>query len=85
MTNLSADGLHDGDHSWYQTQFDAFTRATGVKVQPSEMARRTIVERLSKERNNTAGRRARDMPPFINARRRKNCCGTLPTGRPRES
>lgn len=33
VTVYSADGLHDGDNSWYQSQFAAFTKATGIKVQ----------------------------------------------------
>ena len=31
VTVYSADGLHDGDNSWYQSQFAAFTKATGKK------------------------------------------------------
>ena len=33
VTIYSADGLHDGTPNWYQNQFDAFTKATGIKVQ----------------------------------------------------
>ena len=33
VTIYSADGLHDGTPSWYGNQFDAFTKATGIKVQ----------------------------------------------------
>jgi 2-aminoethylphosphonate transport system substrate-binding protein len=33
VTVYSADGLHDGDTSWFGTQFEAFTKATGIKVQ----------------------------------------------------
>ena len=29
VTIYSADGLHDGTPNWYQTEFDAFTKATG--------------------------------------------------------
>lgn len=32
VTIYSADGLHDGSPNWYQTEFDAFTKATGIKV-----------------------------------------------------
>ena len=32
VTVYSADGLHDGDHSWYQTQFDAFTQIRNEPV-----------------------------------------------------
>ena len=61
---LPADGLHDGDHSWYQTQFDAFTQATGIKVQYVEGGSGAIVERLSKERSNPQADVA-TLPPFI--------------------
>ena len=30
VTIYAADGLHDGKGSWFETQFDAFTKATGV-------------------------------------------------------
>lgn len=43
VTVYSADGLHDGDNSWYQNQFAAFTKATGIKVQTLKAA----PERLS--------------------------------------
>ena len=33
VTIYAADGLHDGKGSWFETQFDAFTKATGIKVQ----------------------------------------------------
>ena len=52
VTVYSADGLHDGDNSWYQHQFAAFTKATGIKVQYVEGGSGAIVERLAKERTN---------------------------------
>jgi hypothetical protein len=33
VTVYSAGGLHDGTPNWYQNQFDAFSKATGIKVQ----------------------------------------------------
>ena len=47
VTVYSADGLHDGDNSWYQSQFAAFTKATGIKVQYVEGGSGAIVERLA--------------------------------------
>ncbi|CVE93611.1 2-aminoethylphosphonate ABC transporter substrate-binding protein [Serratia marcescens] len=72
VTVYSADGLHAGDHSWYQTQFDAFTRATGIKVQYVEGGSGAIVERLSKERSNPQADVLVTPPP------RKNCCRISP-------
>ncbi|SUI67753.1 Iron(III)-binding periplasmic protein [Serratia marcescens] len=51
--------------SWYQTQFDAFTKATGVKVQYVEGGSGAIVERLSKERSNPQADVLVTLPPFI--------------------
>jgi 2-aminoethylphosphonate transport system substrate-binding protein len=33
VTIYAADGLHDGNPSWFGNQFDAFTKATGIKIQ----------------------------------------------------
>ncbi|MBB1202305.1 2-aminoethylphosphonate ABC transporter substrate-binding protein [Enterobacteriaceae bacterium 89] len=65
VTVYSADGLHDGNNSWYQTEFDAFTKATGIKVQYVESGGGAIVERLSKERTNPQADVLVTMPPFI--------------------
>lgn len=65
VTVYSADGLHDGDNSWYQTQFDAFTKATGIKVQYVEGGSGAIVERLAKERTNPQADVLVTVPPFI--------------------
>ncbi|TPV60628.1 2-aminoethylphosphonate ABC transporter substrate-binding protein, partial [Serratia marcescens] len=65
VTVYSADGLHAGDHSWYQTQFGAFTQATGIKVQYVEGGSGAIVERLSKERSNPQADVLVTPPPFI--------------------
>ncbi|MEX0565019.1 2-aminoethylphosphonate ABC transporter substrate-binding protein [Raoultella terrigena] len=65
VTVYSADGLHDGDNSWYQNQFDAFTKATGIKVQYVEGGSGAIVERLAKERTNPQADVLVTVPPFI--------------------
>ena len=44
VTVYSIDGLHNGDNSWYQSQFVAFTKATGIKVQYVEGGSGAIVE-----------------------------------------
>lgn len=65
VTVYSADGLHDGDNSWYQQQFAAFTRATGISVQYVEGGSGAIVERLVKERSNPQADVLITVPPFI--------------------
>src|SRR6185437_3984254 len=47
VTVYSADGLHDGSPNWYQTEFDAFTKATGIKVQYVEGGSGVVVERIA--------------------------------------
>ena len=56
VTIYAADGLHDGKASWFETQFDAFTKATGVKVQYVEGGSGVVVERVAKEATNQIGR-----------------------------
>jgi len=66
VTIYSADGLHDGGAaSWYQTQFDAFTKATGIKVQYVEAGSGGVVERVSKESSNPQADVLVTLPPFI--------------------
>ena len=65
FTVYSADGLHDGDNSWYQTQFDAFTKATGITVRYVEGGGGVVVERLAKERTNPQADVLVTAPPFI--------------------
>ena len=65
VTVYSADGLHDGDNSWYQHQFAASTKATGIKVQYVEGGSGAIVERLAKERTNPQADVLVTVPPFI--------------------
>ena len=65
VTVYSADGLHDGTPNWYQTQFDAFTKATGIKVQYVEGGSGVVVERIEKERANPQADLLVTLPPFI--------------------
>ncbi len=41
VTVYSADGLRDGDTSWYGTVFNEFTKATGIEVQYIEGGSKT--------------------------------------------
>src|SRR4051794_35265263 len=52
VTIYSADGLHDGNGSWYETEFAAFTKATGITVQYIEGGSGGVVERVAKEKSN---------------------------------
>jgi 2-aminoethylphosphonate transport system substrate-binding protein len=65
VTIYSADGLHDGSPNWYQTQFDAFTKATGVKVQYIEGGSGVVVDRIAKEKANPQADVLVTLPPFI--------------------
>src|SRR6202034_3322136 len=65
VTIYAADGLHDGKGSWFETQFDAFTKATGVKVQYVEAGSGGVVERVAKEKTNPRADVLVTLPPFI--------------------
>jgi len=65
VTVYSADGLHDGTPNWYQTQFDAFTKATGITVQYVEGGSGGVVERVAKEQSNPQADVLVTLPPFI--------------------
>jgi 2-aminoethylphosphonate transport system substrate-binding protein len=65
VTIYSADGLHDGKGSWFETEFDAFTKATGVKVQYIEGGSGGVVERIAKEKSNPQADVLVTLPPFI--------------------
>lgn len=65
VTVYSADGLHDGEKSWYGDQFEAFTKATGVKVQYIEDGSGGVVARVSKEKSNPQADLLVTLPPFI--------------------
>src|ERR1700728_2156635 len=65
VTIYAADGLHDGKASWFETQFDAFTKATGIKVQYVEGGSGGVVERVAKEKTNPQADVLVTLPPFI--------------------
>jgi 2-aminoethylphosphonate transport system substrate-binding protein len=65
VTIYAADGLHDGKGSWFETQFDAFTKATGIKVQYIEGGSGGVVERIAKEKSNPQADVLVTLPPFI--------------------
>lgn len=65
VTIYSADGLHDGSPNWFQTQFDAFTKATGIKVQYVEAGSAGVVARLEREKANPQADVLVTLPPFI--------------------
>ncbi|HZS31850.1 MAG TPA: 2-aminoethylphosphonate ABC transporter substrate-binding protein [Methylomirabilota bacterium] len=65
VTIYSADGLRDGQPNWYQTQFDAFTKATGIKVQYVEGGSGVVVQRVAKEKTNPQADVLVTLPPFI--------------------
>lgn len=57
--------LREGSPNWYQTQFDAFTTATGIKVQYVEGGSGVVVERLEKEKSNPQADVLVTFPPYI--------------------
>jgi 2-aminoethylphosphonate transport system substrate-binding protein len=65
VTIYSADGLHDGSPNWYQTEFDAFTKATGIRVQYVEAGSGVVVDRVAKEKANPQADVLVTLPPFI--------------------
>ena len=65
VTIYSADGLHDGSPNWYQTEFDAFTKATGIKVQYVEDGSGVVVNRIAAQKNNQQADVLVTLPPFI--------------------
>ncbi len=65
VTIYAADGLHDGKPNWAQTQFDEFTKKTGIKVQYVEAGSGGVVERVNKESTNPQADVLVTLPPFI--------------------
>jgi ABC-type thiamine transport system substrate-binding protein len=61
----SADRLHDDKGTWFETQFDAFTKATGVKVQYIEGGSSGVAERVAKEKTNPQADVLVTLPLFI--------------------
>lgn len=71
VTVYSADGLRDGTPNWYQTEFDAFTKQTGIKVSYIEAGSGEVVSRIAKEKANPQADVLVSMAPFI-----QNAAGT---------
>ena len=65
VTIYAADGLKDGSPSWFGNAFDAFTKATGIKVQYVEGGSGGVVERIAKEKSNPQADVLVTLPPFI--------------------
>ncbi|GAB0119928.1 2-aminoethylphosphonate ABC transporter substrate-binding protein [Acidisoma sp. 7E03] len=65
VTIYSADGLHDGSPSWFGQEFDAFTKATGIKVQYVEGGSGGVVDRIAREKSNTQADVLVTLPPFM--------------------
>jgi 2-aminoethylphosphonate transport system substrate-binding protein len=65
VTLYAADGLHDGNPSWFGDQFAAFTKATGIKVQYIEAGSSSVVDRIAKEKSNTQADVLVTLPPFM--------------------
>lgn len=65
VTIYSADGLHDGKGSWFETEFAEFTKETGIKVQYIEGGSGSVVERLAKEKSNPQADVLVTLPPFM--------------------
>ncbi|MFI4888711.1 MAG: 2-aminoethylphosphonate ABC transporter substrate-binding protein, partial [Burkholderiales bacterium] len=65
VTLYAADGLHDGNPSWFGDQFAAFTKATGIKVQYIEAGSSGVADRIAKEKSNTQADVLVTLPPFM--------------------
>ena len=65
VTIYAADGLHDGKGSWFENEFAAFTKATGVEVRYVEGGSGGVVERVAKEKSNPQADVLVTLPPFI--------------------
>lgn len=65
VTIYAADGLHDGSPSWFQTEFQAFTKQTGIRVQYVEAGSAGVVARLASEKSNPRADVLETLPPFM--------------------
>jgi 2-aminoethylphosphonate transport system substrate-binding protein len=65
VTIYAADGLHDGNPSWFGNQFAAFTKATGIKIQYIEAGSSGVADRIAKERSNPQADVLVTLPPFM--------------------
>ncbi len=61
VTVYSADGLAN----WYKTQFDTFTKQTGIGVNIVEAGSGEVVSRVEKEQSNPQADLLVTLPPFI--------------------
>src|ERR1700756_4649423 len=83
VTIYAADGLHDGKGSWFESEFDAFTKATGVKVQYVEAGSGGVVERVAKEKSNPQADVLVTLPPFHPGRQSRRPAATVQADRSR--
>ena len=65
VTIYAADGLKDGKPNWFDTQFEAFTKQTGIKVQYIESGSGEVINRVEREKTNTQADVIVTLPPFI--------------------
>jgi 2-aminoethylphosphonate transport system substrate-binding protein len=65
VTVYTADGLNDGDNSYYAQVFAAFAAETGIKVQVVEGGSGEVLQRLNQESSNTQADLPVTLPPFI--------------------
>ena len=65
VTLYTADGLGDGDSSFYTTVFKDFQEDTGITVHVVEAGSGEVVQRVAKEQANTQADVLVTLPPFI--------------------
>jgi 2-aminoethylphosphonate transport system substrate-binding protein len=65
VTVYTADGLNDGEGSFYETVFADFEQDTGIRVDVVEAGSGEVVQRAAKERSNTQADVLVTLPPFI--------------------
>lgn len=65
VTVYTADGLNDGDDSYYQTVFAAFEKETGIDVKVVEAGSGEVLQRVKQESSNTQADLLVTLPPFI--------------------
>lgn len=65
VTIYAADGLRDGKPNWFDTQFEVFTKETGIKVQYIESGSGEVINRVEREKTNTQADVIATLPPFI--------------------
>jgi 2-aminoethylphosphonate transport system substrate-binding protein len=65
VTVYTADGLNDGDSSYYAQVFAAFTAETGIDVQVVEGGSGEVLQRVNQESANTQADLLVTLPPFI--------------------